>query len=124
MVYATAEEVSADRGILVSDLPANIDTMLEDASDFMDYLVGNNAFDLTVAEDVALAKHCVACQIEFWIQVGESVDVTGPLQGYQIGSVQIQYGAGDNRVAATTVAPRAYRALLRAGKLYRGVGIQ
>lgn len=53
----------------------------------------------------------VCSQVEFWGEVGVETDVSGPLQGVVIGSVQLQYGAGDNRSGPDYYAPGISRAL-------------
>lgn len=120
MAYATDEQVSEYAGIALADLPADINRMIDRAGELIDETTLGR-IDATNEDHLAAAKQAVCFQCEYWINAGESVDVTGPLQGYQIGSVQVQYGAGDNRVAAGTLAPRAIRHLFLAGLLYRGV---
>ncbi|HZF92077.1 hypothetical protein [Streptomyces sp.] len=58
----------------------------------------------------ALAE-AVCAQAEFWMEVGVENDISGPLQGVSIGSVQIQYGAGENRSGPSYYAPKMLRAL-------------
>ncbi|MFG2963582.1 hypothetical protein ACGFZS_09860 [Streptomyces sp. NPDC048288] len=53
----------------------------------------------------------VCSQVEFWGEVGVETDISGPLQGVVIGSVQLQYGAGDNRSGPSYYAPGLTRAL-------------
>ncbi|MFJ5638649.1 hypothetical protein [Streptomyces sp. NPDC093223] len=53
----------------------------------------------------------VCSQVEFWGEVGVETDISGPLQGVVIGSVQLQYGAGDNRSGPSYYAPGIARAL-------------
>ncbi|MFJ8992622.1 hypothetical protein ACIRQH_19775 [Streptomyces sp. NPDC102279] len=53
----------------------------------------------------------VCSQVEFWGEVGVETDVSGPLQGVVIGSVQLQYGAGANRSGPDYYAPGLTRAL-------------
>lgn len=63
-------------------------------------------------EEVAAAfRDAVCAQLEFWGEVGEDNDTSGPIQGVSIGSAQIQYGAGANRSGPSYVAPRTYRPL-------------
>ncbi|MEV8042461.1 hypothetical protein AB0P02_01270 [Streptomyces griseoluteus] len=60
---------------------------------------------------IAAFAEAVCAQVAFWGEVGEETDVSGPLQGVAIGSVQLQYGAGDNRSGPSYYAPRLVRAL-------------
>lgn len=53
----------------------------------------------------------VCAQVEFWGEVGEETDISGPLQGAQIGSVNLQFGAGANRTGPSYYAPKLLRAL-------------
>ncbi|MGW1267534.1 hypothetical protein [Streptomyces sp. NPDC002491] len=64
--------------------------------------------DAEVAEAFADA---VCSQVQFWGEVGEETDISGPLQGVAIGSVQLQYGAGDNRSGPSYTAPKLPREL-------------
>ncbi|WP_216588590.1 hypothetical protein [Streptomyces brasiliscabiei] len=59
----------------------------------------------------AAFAEAVCAQVEFWGEVGVETDVSGPLQGVAIGSVQLQFGAGDNRSGPDYYAPGLTRAL-------------
>ncbi|MFJ8054956.1 hypothetical protein [Streptomyces sp. NPDC096142] len=65
----------------------------------------------TDAVVAAAFAEAVCAQVEFWGEVGVETDVSGPLQGVVIGSVQLQYGAGDNRSGPDYYAPGISRAL-------------
>jgi hypothetical protein len=113
-VYATAAQYQAYSG---QTPPADIDRLLARASKLIDSDVTMGAWydtddaGLPTNTDVAEAFTQATCaQVEFWGEVGESVDTSGPIQGVTLGSLSIQYGAGDNRIAATTISPRVYRA--------------
>ncbi|MFI0268565.1 hypothetical protein [Streptomyces luteogriseus] len=71
----------------------------------------------------AAFAEAVCRQVEFWGEVGVETDVSGPLQGVAIGSVQLQFGAGDNRSGPDYYAPGLIRALesIPAEKLRWGV---
>lgn len=56
-------------------------------------------------------RDAVCSQVEFWGEVGEDADISGPLQGAQIGSVNLQFGSGDNRASPSYYAPKLVRAL-------------
>ncbi|MFJ2292098.1 hypothetical protein ACIOG7_10355 [Streptomyces sp. NPDC087894] len=56
-------------------------------------------------------RDAVCAQTEFWGEVGEETDISGPLQGAQIGSVNLQFGAGANRASPSYYAPKLVRAL-------------
>ncbi|MFD3835309.1 hypothetical protein ACFWWC_03505 [Streptomyces sp. NPDC058642] len=59
----------------------------------------------------AAFAEAVCSQVEFWGEVGVETDVSGPLQGVAIGSVQLQFGAGENRSGPDYYAPGLFRAL-------------
>lgn len=112
--YATAAQYQAYSG---QTPPADIDRLLARASELVDSDVTKGAWydtdgaGLPTNALVAAAFADAACaQVEFWGQVGESVDTSGPIQGVTLGSLSIQYGAGDNRIAAAKVGDRVYRA--------------
>ncbi|MBK3631564.1 hypothetical protein JHN52_01030 [Streptomyces sp. MBT97] len=65
----------------------------------------------TDAEVAAAFADAVCSQVQFWGEVGEETDISGPLQGVAIGSVQLQYGAGENRSGPSYVAPKLPREL-------------
>jgi hypothetical protein len=65
----------------------------------------------TDAEVIAAFAEAVCAQVEFWGEVGEETDISGPLQGVQLGSVALQFGAGDNRSGPDYYAPKLVRAL-------------
>jgi hypothetical protein len=114
-VYATAAAYTAYTG---QTAPADIDRLLARASEVIDQDVVATAWydtddaGMPTNTDVLAAFSNAACaQVEFWkLGPGEGVDISGPIQGVSLGGLSIQYGAGDNRIAATTVGPRVYRA--------------
>ena len=53
----------------------------------------------------------VCAQVEFWGEVGEETDISGPLVGAQIGSVNLQFGTGADRSGPSYYAPKLLRAL-------------
>lgn len=117
-VYATSAEYETYSG---QTPPADIDRLLTDASDLLDTEVlfaavydVDTGTNLPTDADVAAAfRDAVCAQVQYWQEVGEEIDISGPIQGVSIGSVNIQYGAGSNRVGPTTVAPRVGRILRR-----------
>lgn len=65
----------------------------------------------TDAEVAAAFAEAVCAQVEFWGEVGVETDISGPLEGVSIGSVQLQYGSGENRSGPSYYAPKLLRAL-------------
>lgn len=120
--YATPEQLQEYVGESVS-LPSLTEQtrLLQRASEYLDEVTLGH-INADVADHVAAAQNATVAQVEYWLNADESVAVTGPIQGYQIGSIQVQYGAGSNRVSPGKLAPRARSFLFMAGLLYRGVG--
>lgn len=114
MIYATVEELADYTGQVVVDA----ERLLERASEFIDY-VTLNRIDASKPNQLEAAKNATCAQVEYFLSVGEQIE--GPLQGVTIGSFQMQFGAGANRITPTYLAPRAQRYLLLAGLLYRGL---
>lgn len=122
MAYATIAELLTYVGEEVT-LPSEAEQtrLLERASELIDYITLDQV-DVDDDEHVEAVKNAAVAQVGYWLEGGEQVDISGPIQGYTIGSLQIQYGAGSNRAAPGRLAPRARSFLFRAGLLYRGVG--
>ncbi|MFI9824415.1 hypothetical protein ACIHFC_28785 [Streptomyces sp. NPDC052013] len=101
------------------DPPANAGKLLRSASKLLDsdflraavYDVDDAGMPTDPDVQTAFAE-AVCAQVEFWGEVGEETDIAGPLQGVAIGSVQLQFGAGDNRSGPDYYAPRLIRELL------------
>ncbi|MEQ4610686.1 hypothetical protein ABMX48_31735 [Streptomyces cavourensis] len=114
-VYATTTDLA---NALKEAPPLNAQKLLERASELLD-----SDFLLTAIYDVdddGMPTHplvisgfrdAVCAQVEFWGEVGEETDISGPLQGAQIGSVNLQFGAGANRSGPSYYAPKLLRAL-------------
>ena len=107
-----AEYLCKSKDELSDDCPRMLDRASELISDIV-------VVPIKSAHADAL-KRATCAQVEYWLEVGEETDIEGPVQGSIIGKVQIQYGAGDNRVSPRGLAPRAERVLSKAGLLYRG----
>lgn len=82
-------------------------------SDFLKAAVYDVDVDGMPTDPVVQAAfaEAVCSQVEFWGEVGVETDISGPLQGVVIGSVQLQYGAGANRSGPDFYAPGLTRAL-------------
>lgn len=119
--YATVddltERLSADYA-----LPANAEQQLEKASELIDYFTLGRAAqawdDSDSDSDANFAIMQATCdQVEFWIEVGETHDVSG-LRGSLVGGrLQVHPVAG-------TLAPRARRTLSNAGLYWAGAAIR
>ena len=77
----------------------------------------------TDEDDQAAAALTAACaQVEMWMEMGEDSAWRGPLSSRTVGRVSETFAAGGG--GTTSLAPRAHRALMLAGLLYRGAGIR
>lgn len=123
MVYATKADLADYIGVEETNLPVDAERLLERASELMD-AAALGRIDPNNAEHIEVVKKATCAQVEFWVQAGEQQDVAGPIEGYRIGGVQIQYGSGESRVGPTVLAPRAKRYLFMSGLLYRGVSMK
>jgi hypothetical protein len=117
-IYATAAQYQTYSG---QTPPADIDRLLTQASRLLDSRVLRSSwYDVdettgmpTDSEVLAAFSDAACAQVEFWGEVGEDVDMSGPVEEVRIGSAQVRYnsGAGTNRVEATTIGQRVYDAL-------------
>ncbi|MCE5200840.1 MAG: hypothetical protein ABFD54_05720 [Armatimonadota bacterium] len=123
MSYATSADITIYTGIAADVLPADIDRLITRASEMMDDITPVS-IDPNNAAHLAAAKKAVCAQVEFWLEVGEDRDISGPVEEYTASKVTIKNGQGSNRIAPAYLAPRARRALLKAGLLYAGAGVK
>lgn len=124
MAYATKTDVSTYTGIPESDLPTDIDRLIQRASELIDeFALGR--IDLTDPEHVEAAKNATCAQVEYWIQgAGEGLAIQGTVRSFQIGNLSIDYGQpGGGQTGGGELAPRARRHLFLAGLFSRGVGM-
>ncbi|ELP64169.1 hypothetical protein PV735_05280 [Streptomyces turgidiscabies] len=113
--YATTTQLA---NFLHAAPPLDAVKLLERATDLLDSdFLGPAVYDVdddgmpTDAEVIEAFAEAVCAQVEFWGEVGEETDISGPLQGVQLGSVALQFGAGDNRSGPDYYAPKLVRAL-------------
>lgn len=120
--YATTTQLANYLGVAP---PLESARLLREATKLLDDLLRAAVYDVndagmpTDSEVIEAFADAVCSQVQFWGEVGEETDISGPLQGVVIGSVQLQYGAGDNRSGPSYVAPKLPRAIaaLPASKL-------
>jgi hypothetical protein len=119
MAYATSDELQAYLG--GSALPSDANRLLERASDLIDYATYGK-INISDTEQLAVAKKATCAQVEYWISVGENIDISGyEFESISIGTFQMTKPdnvGGSNQQA---LAPRTRRILFLAGMLYRGV---
>jgi hypothetical protein len=114
-VYATVAQLVEYLG---TDPPAGADRLLAQASRLLEsdfllaafYDTGDDGMPSDTEVAAAFAE-AVCAQVQFWGEVGEETDISGPLQGVTLGSLNLQFGAGDNRSSPSYYAPRLVRAL-------------
>lgn len=119
--YATTADLQAFLGNTVA-LPTDAGRLLIRASELIDK-VTMGRIDTAKPAHVTAARKAVCAQVEFWMVEGEERDISGPIQGLTAGKVQMQFGAGDNRITPAYLCSRARNFLLLAGLLYRGASI-
>jgi hypothetical protein len=113
-VYATAAELETWTG---ATAPADAARQLTRASELIDQALMTASYatdssgDAVDVEVVSALRDATCAQVEFWMASDEQDDVLGPTQGIAVGGLQEQYGAGDNRITPTHLAPRAWRVL-------------
>lgn len=59
-------------------------------------------------------ENAIFAQVEYWIEIGDSVDIVGPFETTDLGTLKISS-------PLKILAPRARRFLLLSGLLYRGL---
>lgn len=109
MAYATA----ADLEEYLGSAPADSTRLLDRASELIDHATLNRIV-ATDAVHVAAALKATCAQVEYWTQAGEETDILAAKGGMSIGSLRVDH-------LPEQLAPRARRALLLAGLLFRGV---
>lgn len=131
MAYATSEQLgiylSADEET-PAVVPEDAARLLVRASELIDDHIVTAVYDVDEDDaptDTAVIAALVAAtcaQVEFWLTGDEEDDILGPVQGVSVAGLQMQYGAGENRATPMYLAPRAARALRRAGLMSASVG--
>lgn len=119
MPYATPQDLAEYLAVGVDDLPADVERLLERASEAVDYLTLGRV-DPGNAEHAEAAKLATCAQVESWLETEEVGEKQGAVKRFTIGRFSMDFG--DQGVPQ--VAPRARRYLLLAGLLYRGVAMR
>ena len=110
--FVTANEVQTWVGNIFT-LPTDIDRLIHRASELIWRKTYHRTDDTDRVEDV---KNATCAQVEYWLQIDEASDITGPL-----GPMKIKDFSFNSRF--TVLAPRARDLLLDAGLIYKGVNI-
>lgn len=115
-VYATSTQLALYLGAAP---PVDSDRLLARASELLDaelllacwYDTDDDTGMPTDPLVLAGFAEAACAQVEYWGEVGEESDMSGPVQAVRIGSAQIQYGKGADRTGPDYVPPRVVRAL-------------
>ncbi|PKM78534.1 MAG: hypothetical protein CVU90_02005 [Firmicutes bacterium HGW-Firmicutes-15] len=114
MIYATKEQLLLYLGLTEADLPSDIDRILARASETIDYFTSNHITNL----HYQIAESATCAQVEYWLQIDESMDIIGSVKSFSMGKFSMDYAT-----SMPVLAPRARQLLLRSGLMYRGVRI-
>lgn len=121
--YATEVQLATFTG---SAAPANAARLLIRASEIIGpalrYAVYTVDEDTQLPADAAVLQvlaDATCAQVEFWLAGDEEEDILGPVQGLSLSGMDVQFGAGNNRITPTYLAPRARRILANSG-LFEG----
>lgn len=121
MAYATASDLAAYLGLTVENLPDGYERLLERASDDLYSLVRRN-YDSTNADHVSALNKATCAQVEYLIATGEVSSIQGNIDSFSLGSLSMNFGAGNSFKRAEGIGPRAIKYLNNECLLYRGIG--
>lgn len=118
MPYATKADVAAFMGVTEADLPQDTDRLLDRIDELLDQVTFGR-LKQTTDQDLLDAGNKAACaQMEYWVEgMGESADIHGHVEGYNVGSFSMQMSGG-----VPKLAPRSRRILRFVGLLNQNVG--
>lgn len=111
-IVATTDDLQTYLG--QTPLPDDADRILTRAAEIINWAV----LGRTEGADeyvTSLVKQAICAQVEYWVQVDESVDVVGPPKRMTV------FGAMDVAVDLNLVGPRARRYLVMSGLINRRV---
>jgi len=114
--YATPSQVATFMGKTVDELPADIDTLIANASDLI-----TNTIIVDIEDWHSDALVFATCaQVEYIINGGNDEN-TAPIKSYSAGSVSVTFADGYTQLP---LCARARGYLSKAGLLYRGVSLR
>lgn len=117
MEYATSQDIIEYTGL--ATLPDDIDRQISRAEELIDEATRGN-IDTDNTNHMEAAKKATCAQIEYWLSMGEDIDISKMPSNFKIGSFSM--GSANQAEEYTKLAPRSRRHLLMAGLLYSGVG--
>lgn len=116
MKYATQEELAEYLDIDVTELPDDVERILERASELVDYFARGK---ISESNELDAAKLATMAQYEWWAESGDELGITNQYDSVKIGKFSISGGED-----IPVLAPRAKQALFLEGLLYGGVDIK
>jgi len=122
-MYADRDALAAYLHVDPSTLLPEVDRLLEDAEDLINYAIMGR-YDADIPEYVTAVKKAVCAQVEYWMQVGDDSDIANDMpQSFTIGSFSMTMGANKGTASGgmPPLAPRARRYLAYVGLLSRKV---
>ena len=117
MAYATLTELADYLGVLESDLPDDVERLLERASDLIDY------YTLGRIEAGEIASKATVRQYEWWSQFDE-FNTQQFFSEISIGPFSASNRGQNAGGGPPELAPRARQLLMLNGYLYRGVDVR
>ena len=116
MAYATKSDVADYMGVQESSLPDDTDRLIDRADEIIDYLIG---IEYTETDYTEVLKKASAAQVEYWINMGEDIDIVSLPHNFSIGSFSMGSGSSSQN-SMQEYSPRTIRYLMTAGLLYAG----
>lgn len=124
--YVDRAFMAAYMGVVDADLPVDIDRLIEEAEELIDYYTLSKArfyFERSETEDPELyagVRNAVASQVIWAMEIrGSELDKLSGVNSFSIGSFSVSFEQG--KAAVKLLSPRTLRILQRLGLLYRGV---
>jgi hypothetical protein len=106
MSYTTRQSLSEYLEVSQMELPEDVEKLIRNASDLIDYATLNRAEAGTIAEKATNQ------QVEYWIELGGEIDVVGMPLNYSAGDVKVSYVGYGESTSMSKLAPKAQRTLL------------
>jgi hypothetical protein len=113
-VYATKDDLALYLALDITQLPADVNRLLQRASELIKYACLSN-IDTTNINHLEALKLAVCAQVEYWLQISEGVAIIGSVNGINTGNANITFEQ------LNTLAPRAIQYLMQQHLLYRGI---
>jgi hypothetical protein len=120
---ATLEELATYLGKTTQTLPSEAPRYITRASELVTQAMWNN-YSSANDDHVEAAMLATCAQVEYWLEIGESMAFVGNVKELAIGSFKVGFasgGASSSETSSSVLAPRTRSFLSRQGLLYRGV---